>query len=80
VDIAAAIGYPVAFVEQLLRDEQARGNVERAGDGWRLTASARERFSPLRGIAPERPWEPFSGLETDGGNVPSRGRRAVGGP
>jgi hypothetical protein len=44
-DIAAVLGRSVTFTEQLLRDEQARGNVERVGDGWTLTAAAAEKFA-----------------------------------
>ena len=44
LEVAAAINLRAAVVHQLLRDEVERGNVQRVGGGWALTASAERRF------------------------------------
>jgi hypothetical protein len=55
LEVAAAIGRDVRFVEQLLRDEQARGTIECVDGRWALT-SARESLAPLRDL-PHMPEE-----------------------
>lgn len=52
-ELARTLRRPLAYVEELLRESEAMGVVERAAGGWRLTAAAETRFgAALRSIGP----------------------------
>ena len=44
-EVAATIGRSAGFVDELFAEDETRGIVERAGDGWRLTAAAAAEYA-----------------------------------